>query len=88
MSQVLFPTVDDYVKKGSMELSIIRFEKLTHAPLRAEEAKCCLPTLSPKIFTALDQIHSDLHIAHLDVKLDNIYYNAKLELVLIDLDRW
>ena len=89
VSQVLFPKPDDFVYMNMrLKLPIIRFRKLTHLPFRAEDAKHRLPKLIPGIFAALDQMHNHLHIAHLDVRLENICYDAEMKPVLIDLDRW
>ena len=76
------------LKVNITKLSFIKFPKVQHSPLTVEEAKCRLRDLIPKVYSALHQLHSALKIAHLDVRLENLCYDAEMNVVLIDLDRW
>lgn len=61
------------------------FPAQRYSPLTREEAKRCLVELILGVANALKSIHSaPLHIAHLDVWLDNICFDDE---ILIDPDR-
>jgi len=39
------------------------------------------------VYSALSELHTKLHLAHLDVRLENICFDAQSHPVLVDLDR-
>ena len=66
--------------------SVIKYGKVPHSPLTAEEASKCLLSFIQSVNKSLQALHY-LGYAHNDVRLENICFNTNREAVLIDLDR-
>ena len=79
--------VENYsIKRGSTLRSAIHLTQVTvagaefykyphikHDPLTRAEAKRCLMALYRGLHNALDEVHSKLGLAHMDVRLDNMF---------------
>eukprot|EP00118_Oscarella_pearsei_P015236 m.136325 g.136325 ORF g.136325 m.136325 type:complete len:473 (+) comp38175_c0_seq6:929-2347(+) len=70
--------------------AFLRFPVL-FSPLKREEAKRCLSDLARSVSKAVEQMHEQLKISHLDIGLENICFrcdeaNCTATAVLIDLD--
>ena len=68
-------------------VEFFRYPHIKHDPLTRAEAKRCLMALYRGLYNALEEVHSKLGLAHMDVRLPNICFNNLYEPVLIDLDR-
>ena len=63
-----------------------RYPGAKYGKLKREEALSCLQELVRGIFRALDEVHK-LGLSHNDIRLPNVCFNDKFEVVLIDFER-
>ena len=67
---------------------IIFFDfKEMKSPLSQEEAKTCLLNLIEELYEILNNLHDQAAFAHLDLRLENVCFDANYKVMLIDLDR-
>ena len=63
------------------------YQCLPHNPLTCSEARQCLINLYSDVCAAIHTLHDNLHLAHLDIRLDNICFDQQYKPVFIDIDR-
>lgn len=63
------------------------YPKVKYANLPVELARHCIGDLVMQVCTAVKHMHTVLQYCHRDLRLENICFNEKYEVVLIDLDR-
>ena len=64
-----------------------RYRTVRHDPLSAIEAKKCLRAFYSGVHTALEKVHKDVKLAHMDIRLNNICFNDACQPIIIDFDR-
>ena len=65
---------------------VFSYDKVPYGPLREEQARKYLKTLSEKICAALEELHR-FGYAHCDIRLPNVCFNSNYDAVLIDMER-
>ena len=68
-------------------LRYYKYPCVSYDPLHVEQAKRCLSRFFFEVLEALNFLHQDYNLAHMDVRLENICFNENFKPVLIDLDR-
>ena len=66
--------------------NLFRCEKVRHDPLSYTEASKCLLDLLHKVHKAIDNLFTQDRLRHGDLRLPNICFNGRFDVVLIDLD--
>ena len=67
-------------------LTFFKFQKYS-APVTADKALKNVANIIFGVISALDELHNSFHIAHLDVRLDNICFDKFGNPILVDFDR-
>ena len=70
-----------------LQTSCFTYQCLPHNPLTCSEARQCLINLYSEVCAAIHTLHDNLHLAHLDIRLDNRCFDQQYKPVFIDLDR-
>lgn len=68
-------------------VSLFRYRRVFYNPLTDQEARSCLHDFYLKASQAIQQLHEELEVVHMDIHLENICFNEAFEAVLIDLER-
>ena len=63
----------------SDEVSFFKYRFILQHPLSRKEARACLPTFVQSIVQAIQEMHTVLRKAHLDIRLENICFSNKFE---------
>ena len=64
-----------------------RYQNVPHNPMSDTEVKKCLREFYSRVHTALENVHKELKLAHMDIRLNNICFNDRFQPILIDFDR-
>ena len=69
---------------------VFTYPYVKHSPLKVHEATKCLVSYRSfyrSLSNAIEKLHRDLKIAHMDIRLENICFNELFDVVFIDVDR-
>ena len=84
-------TIDHYAIKLEVtelrQTKFYRYRNVRYDPLSDTEVLTCLRDFYSGVHDALEKVHNELKLAHMDIRLNNICFDDLYRPILIDFDR-